>query len=163
MKIIVCKRSWALNFDILEKFNVEFVKNDNSFGKIRVDGSNLCELLRFLKTNPEFALDRLNTIIAVDLGVDANQFELIYDLHSPTTGQSARISILIERNSPFVPSIVEIFKSAYFDECEIFDLFGIIFDKNPNLKRLLMPKSWVGYPLRKDYKQEDARLSWNEG
>lgn len=155
-----------MNFDVLEKFNIEIIQNENSFGKIRVESSHLCDLLHFLKNNAQFSFDRLNTIIAVDLGVEVNKFELIYDLHSVETGQSGRISVLVDRlsgrNSPHTASVVEIFKSAYFDECEIYDLFGITFDKNPNLKRLLMPKGWVGYPLRKDYQQNDERLVWND-
>jgi NADH-quinone oxidoreductase subunit C len=155
-----------LNFDVLENFNIEIIQHNNSFDKIRVDASHLCDLLHFLKNNAQFAFDRLNTIIAVDLGVDINKFELIYDLHSIETGESGRISVLIDKlsgeNLPHTPSVVGIFKSAYFDECEIYDLFGIIFDKNPNLKRLLMPKGWIGYPLRKDYEQKDERLKWSE-
>ena len=66
-----------MNFDILEKFNVEIIKKENSFDKIRVENSKLCDLLHFLKNNAEFDFDRLNTIIAIDLG---DNFELIYDL-----------------------------------------------------------------------------------
>ena len=151
-----------MSFNGLDNFNVEILVSENSFDKLRVDSSNLCELLHFLKNTAEFSFDRLNTIIAVDLGLEAGSFELIYDLHSLELGKSGRISVLVDRNSPHVPSIVEIFKSAYFDECEIFDMFGIVFDKNPNLKRLLMPATWVGYPLRKDYIQADERLAWND-
>lgn len=137
----------------------EIIQRENSFDKIRVQSEKLCELLKSFKDNAEYDFDRLNTIIGIDLG---NNFELIYDLYSTKMGKSGRISVLIDRNSPHVPSIVDIYQSAYFDECEIYDMFGIIFDKNPNLKRLLMPKGWIGYPLRKDYKQEDERLNWNE-
>lgn len=151
-----------MNLDVLEKFDVEIIQHDNSFGKIRVEAAHLCDLLNFLKNNAQFAFDRLNTIIAVDLGLEVNKFELIYDLHSIETGQSGRISVLLDRNSPHIASVVEVFKSAYFDECEIYDLFGIIFDKNPNLKRLMMPKGWIGFPLRKDYQQSDERLAWND-
>jgi len=142
--------------------NFEIIKPENSFEKIRVETNKLFDLLKFLKNSPENDLDRLHTIIAVDLGVETNQFELIYDLRSTKTGKIGRISVLVDRNSPHVPSVVEIYKSAYFDECEIYDMFGMIFDKNPDLKRLLMPKGWIGYPLRKDYKQEDERLVWND-
>lgn len=151
-----------MNFDVLEKFNIEIVRKENSFDKIRVDSSKLFDLLHLLANNAEFDFNRLNTIIAVDLGIEANQFELIYDLHSTDLGTSARVSVLLDRKAPKAPSVVEIFKSAYFDECEIYDMFGINFDKNPNLKRLLMPKGWVGYPLRKDYVQDDERLVWND-
>ena len=148
-----------MSFKDLEQFNAEIVKNENSFDKIRVDSSKLFDLLHFLKNNAEFMFDRLNTIITVDL---KDKFELIYDLHSVETGKTACVSIFVDRTSPKVPSVVEIFKSAYFDECEIFDMFGINFDKNPDLKRLLMPKGWIGYPLRKDYVQSDERLAWND-
>lgn len=148
-----------MNFDVLDKFSIEIIEKQPSFVKIRVAVANLCGLLSFLRDNAQFDFDRLNTIIAVDLG---DSFELIYDLHSVETGQSARISVILDRDAPKTPSVVEIFKSAYFDECEIFDLFGINFDKNPDLKRLLMPKGWIGYPLRKDYQQTDERLAWNK-
>ncbi len=139
--------------------NFDIIKNENSFDKIRVESSNLYDTLSFLKNNAEFNFNRLNTIIAIDLG---DSFELIYDLHSVNTGNMGHVSVIVDRNMPHVASIVDIYKSAYFDECEIYDLFGITFDNNPNLKRLLMPKGWKGYPLRKDYKQDDERLAWSK-
>ena len=152
-----------MDIEVLEKFNIQVINpTENSFGKIRVDKSNMHDLLSFLKNTPEYSFDRLNSIIAIDLGVEANLFELIYDLHSIEIGKMGRISVLIDRNSPILTSVVDIFKSAYFDECEIFDLFGINFDKNPSLKRLMMPTGWQGYPLRKDYVQSDERLAWND-
>lgn len=151
-----------MNFDILENFNIEILRNANSFDKIRVDASNLFDLLHFLANNAEFSFDRLNTIIVVDLGVEANKFELIYDLHSTELGVNARISVIVDREIAKVPSVVEIYKSAYFDECENYDMFGINFDKNPDLKRLYMPKGWIGNPLRKDYVLSDERLAWND-
>lgn len=150
-----------MNFEALEQFNIKVLNEENHFEKIQVESSNLFDLLHFLKNNAEFDFDRLNTIIAIDLGVEAEKIELIYDLASTQTVNKGRISLLLDRNSPHVPSVVQIFKSAYFDECEIFDLFGVIFDKNPDLKRLLMPKGWIGHPLRKDYEQADERLEWN--
>lgn len=153
-----------MNFDVLkERFpDIEIIKKENSFDKIRIENSKLRDLLKFLKNNAQFTFDRLNTIIAADLGVEAALFELIYDLHSVETGDMGRVSVLTDRNAPHVPSVVDIFKSAYFEECEIYDLFGITFDGNPNLKRLLMPKGWIGHPLRKDYELKDERLSWSE-
>lgn len=151
-----------MNFDVLEKFNIEIVKNENCFDKIRIDSTKLFDLLYFLANNAEFLFDRLNTIIAVDLGVEVNKFELIYDLHSVVINKNLRVSVLLDRDVPKVSSVVEIYKSAYFDECENYDMFGIIFDKNPDLKRLYMPKGWIGHPLRKDYVQNDERLAWND-
>lgn len=147
-----------MNIDSLEIINL----GGNSFNKIRINSDELSESLNALKNNAQYDFDRLNTIIAIDLGVEVGSFELIYDLHSTKTGQSGRISVLVDRKALQVTSVVEIYKSAYFDECEIYDLFGIKFDKNPDLKRLLMPKGWIGHPLRKDYVQTDERLVWND-
>ena len=133
-----------------------------SFEKFNVEPFGLIETLNTFKNNAEYDFDRLNTIIAVDLGVESGQIELIYDLYSTNLGSTRRVSVLLDRNAPCVPSIVDIYKSAYFDECEIYDMFGVKFDKNPDLKRLLMPSNWVGHPLRKDYEQSDERLRWNE-
>lgn len=138
------------------------VQAENSFDKFRVEASEIKTALKSLRDDAVYDFDRLNTIIAIDLGVEKNQFELIYDLHSTKTGNVKQISVLIDRNSPKIESVVDIYKSAYFDECEIYDMFGINFDNNPNLKRLLMPKGWIGHPLRKDYEQKDERLVWNE-
>lgn len=130
-----------------------------SFNKTTINPSELHASLSHLKNNAETDFDRLNMIVAID---NKDNFELIYDLYSTNRGETGRVSVLLDRNAPHVASIVDIYKSAYYDECEIYDLFGIIFDKNPNLKRLLMPKGWVGHPLRKDYEQNDERLKWDE-
>lgn len=130
-----------------------------NFDKSLINPQELYAHLSHLKNNAEFDFDRLNMIVAVD---NKENIELIYDLYSTNRAQFERVSVLLDANTPHAQSVVDIYKSAYFDECEIYDLFGVIFDKNPNLKRLLMPKGWVGYPLRKDYEQTDERLVWNE-
>ena len=59
-------------------------------------------------------------------------------------------------------SVTNIFDSAVADEKEIYDLFGIKFIGNSELKRLYMPETWEGHPLKKDYVANDERLDWNE-
>lgn len=130
-----------------------------NFDKTTINPQELHNCLSHMKNNAEYDFDRLNMIVAVD---NKDNIELIYDLYSTNRAQSERVSVFLDAKAPHAQSIVDIYKSAYFDECEIYDLFGVIFDKNPNLKRLLMPKGWVGHPLRKDYEQTDERLVWNE-
>jgi len=148
------------DFDILkEQFpSIEFISEENSFDKIRVNSDNILDLLHVLKAEAEFDFDMLSSFIAVDL---QDNIELIYDLYSTTTNKSVKVFVLIDRNSPKIHSVVDVYKSAYFDECEIFDMLGVEFLGNKNLKRLFMPKEWLGHPLRKDYVQEDTRLAWN--
>ena len=136
---------------LLEKYpEVRIVNN-----KIFVN-DNLYQVLLFLKNCPEFSFDILLSIIAVDY---IEYVELIYLLYSTELNEKIMVYF---NSSHSVPSIVNIYPCAYFDECEIFDLFGVDFLGNKKLKRILMPESWIGHPLRKSYELNDERLSWNE-
>ncbi|MBE9182183.1 NAD(P)H-quinone oxidoreductase subunit J [Oculatella sp. LEGE 06141] len=66
-----------------------------------------------------------------------------------------RIKVFLPRENPTVPSVYWIWKTADWQERESYDMYGIIYEGHPNLKRLLMPEDWVGYPLRKDYISPD--------
>ena len=117
--------------------------------------SNILKILAFIKENYKFNL--LKSITAVDLqelGV-----ELIYNLYSVENEEELLISTLVKKVTESVSSI---FDSAVADEKEIYDLFGIEFNGNKELKRLYLPDDWKGHPLKKDYQENDERLSWNE-
>jgi NAD(P)H-quinone oxidoreductase subunit J len=62
-----------------------------------------------------------------------------------------RLKVFLPRDNPRVPSVYWIWKAADWQERESYDMFGIIYEGHPNLKRILMPEDWVGWPLRKDY------------
>ncbi|MCY7276331.1 MAG: NAD(P)H-quinone oxidoreductase subunit J [Phormidesmis sp. CAN_BIN44] len=66
-----------------------------------------------------------------------------------------RLKVFLPRENPVVPSVYWIWKAADWQERESFDMYGIIYEGHPSLKRLLMPADWVGYPLRKDYISQD--------
>jgi NADH-quinone oxidoreductase subunit C len=61
------------------------------------------------------------------------------------------VKVYCPRENPRVPSVVDVWKAADWHEREAFDMFGIIFDGHPDLRRILCADDWVGYPLRKDY------------
>ena len=70
--------------------------------------------------------------------------------------KEVRLKVFLKRDSDLsIPSLYEIFKGSDWQERETYDMFGINFDDHPNLKRLLMPEDWRGWPLRKDYIQPD--------
>lgn len=142
------------NFSILKaKFsNVDLINES----KVVVN-SELVQVLDYLKNTPEFDFDILTSIIAIDL---TNKIELIYQLMSSETSETLSVSYYTDNYT--APTVTDIYKSANFDECEIFDLFGVEFIGNKNLKRLLMPENWVGHPLLKSYVQNDERLVWND-
>jgi len=66
-----------------------------------------------------------------------------------------RVKVFLPRANPTVPSVYWIWRTADWQERETYDMYGIIFEGHPNLKRILMPEDWVGYPLRKDYVTPD--------
>lgn len=79
-------------------------------------------------------------------------FEVVYHIGTLEKNEIVVLKVRVSKDNPEVPSLVDIFPSANLFERETFDMFGIIFRGHPNLKRLLLPEDWEGYPLRKDYK-----------
>ena len=65
--------------------------------------------------------------------------------------EEIRVKVFVPRDDPRVPSVYWIWKSADFQERESYDMYGIVYEGHPNLKRILMPDDWIGWPLRKDY------------
>ena len=117
--------------------------------------SNLAKTIDFIKNNYHYNL--LKEIVAVDNKVAG--IELIYRLYSIENEEDVLVSITVQDTTE---SVSHIFDSATADEKEIYDLFGIKFIGNKELKRLYMPESWEGHPLKKDYVESDERLKWNE-
>ncbi|MGK7943373.1 MAG: NAD(P)H-quinone oxidoreductase subunit J [Microcystaceae cyanobacterium] len=69
--------------------------------------------------------------------------------------QEVRLKVFVPRDNPVIPSVYWIWKAADWQERESYDMYGIIYDGHPNLKRILMPEDWVGWPMRKDYISPD--------
>ncbi|ADI63544.1 NAD(P)H-quinone oxidoreductase subunit J [Trichormus azollae] len=69
--------------------------------------------------------------------------------------EEVRVKVFLLRDNPTVPSVYWIWKTADWQERESYDMLGIIYEGHPNLKRILMPEDWVGWPLRKDYISPD--------
>jgi NAD(P)H-quinone oxidoreductase subunit J len=72
--------------------------------------------------------------------------------HKP---EEIRVKVFLPRENPVVPSVYWIWKAADWQERETYDMYGIVYEGHPNLKRILMPEDWVGWPLRKDYVSPD--------
>ena len=114
------------------------------------------ELLRTLRD--EFSYDYLVEQTAVDYPKDELRFDLVYVLYSFSRNHRVRVKARLAEGEK-MPSVVSIFAAANWMEREIFDMFGIEFAGHPDLRRILMPDEWEGFPLRKDYGiiQQDSR------
>ncbi len=69
--------------------------------------------------------------------------------------EEVRVKVFLPREDPRCPSVYWIWKTADFQERETYDMYGIVYEGHPNLKRILMPEDWVGWPMRKDYVTPD--------
>ena len=96
----------------------------------------------------DIGFDRLGFVTAVDYG---DEFELVYRLTSRPHTAGAFLKTRISREEPSVESMCDLWEAANWQEREVWDMFGITFAGHPDLRRILLPEEWAGYPLRKDY------------
>jgi NADH-quinone oxidoreductase subunit C len=111
----------------------------------------------FLRTDPELEFSFLSDISPVDRFPMEPRFEINYHLLSLKLTERVRLKIRIRGDDPVAPSVTSIWPGANWHEREAYDLFGIHFTGHPDLRRLLLPDEWEGYPLRKDYPAEGYR------
>lgn len=82
-------------------------------------------------------------------------YHLVKVADNVTDIEEVRLKVFLPRDDPKVPSVYWIWKAADWQERESYDMYGIVYEGHPNLKRLLMPEDWKGWPLRKDYVSPD--------
>src|SRR6516164_2968288 len=115
-------------------------------------------LLSFLKEEVERPYRMLYHLSAVDErvrghrdGQPPSDFTVVYHLLSLERNEYVRIKVALTEGRLSLPSVTRIWPAANWYEREVWDMFGIVFEGHPHLERILMPKSWVGHPLRKDH------------
>ena len=111
------------------------------------------EITKFISEDPDLKLDYLMCLSGVDFN-DGN-LGVIYHLFSLEKRHRIVIKVKVPKDKPEVPSVESIWKTADWHEREAFDLFGIVFLDHPDLRRILLPDDWEGFPLRKDYKVQE--------
>ena len=116
------------------------------------------EVLAFLKNGVPRPYKMLLDLHAMDErlrrhreGLPPSDFTVFYHLLSIDRNSDVRIKVALQGDSPSLPSIHKLYSNANWYEREVWDLFGIVFDGHPNLQRILLPRTWKGHPLRKDY------------
>ena len=96
-------------------------------------------------------------VTAVDWLPSEPRFQITYHIVSMGMKQRVRLVVRLSGDDAAIDSITGVWPSANFYEREIFDLFGVHFGRHPNLRKIMMPEDWQGYPLRKDYPVEGYR------
>ena len=130
------------------------IENSNPQGLI-LNANDLLAVCELLHTNEKYYFDHLSSLSGVDLGVDKNQMEVVYHLYSIPFDHHLALKVVLDREKPEVDSLISIWRGANWHEREAFDLYGIHFKGHPDLRRILLPADWVGYPLRKDYEEHN--------
>ena len=118
---------------------------------ITLPTGELLGVMRALRDHTELQFDLLLTHTAVDYP-DDNRFELIYLLYSTVHGHWLVVTTNVERTQPVVPSVCALWPIAEWQEREAYDLMGVLYDGHPDLRRVFLEDDWVGFPLRKDYR-----------
>lgn len=126
---------------------------------LQIDKQDLLAVCKVLHYHDQLFFDFLQCITGSDNGKNAASLEVIYHIGSIPFNFNLALQVILdypEDNSlPSIPSVSSIWRTANWLERETYDLLGIYFTDHPDLRRILLPADWEGYPLRKDYKVQD--------
>jgi NADH-quinone oxidoreductase subunit C len=120
---------------------------------LRIRRAAIDEVCRFLRDDPALGFNYLSDVTAVDclnLG-RSPRFDVVYHLLSLKYYHRLRLKVGVPEEDPRIASVVGVWPTANWHERETYDMFGIVFDGHPDLRRILMADDWEGYPLRKDF------------
>lgn len=127
---------------------------------ILIDRDHALETLTALRDHGALQFALLADVTALDRLPATPRFEVVYHLvclgeafaaGAPAPARRLRVKVQVPGDDARLTSVVSIYPGANWPEREVFDLFGIIFEHHPDLRRILTPEDWTGYPLRKDY------------
>jgi NADH-quinone oxidoreductase subunit C len=106
---------------------------------------------RALRDRSDLSFDCLIELTAIDFWPREPRFEVMYILLSIAHRHRLRMKVRLSGDAARLASVTSVWPAANWLEREVWDLFGIVFEGHPDLRRLLMPEDWEGHPLRKDY------------
>jgi NADH-quinone oxidoreductase subunit C len=142
------------------KFGADVITGEETGGlqpALLMAPARITDVCLELRNNPGTYFDFLSCLTGVDYGIEAGMFGVVYHLASIPYQTQLTLKISIENSRdmndlPVFPSITSVYRSADWHEREAYDLLGIYFEGHPDLRRILLPDDWEGFPLRKDYK-----------
>ena len=129
------------------------VKSFREETTITVTRKDILEICRFLYSDPDLQYHFLTDLCGVDYFPQTPRFEVVYLLYSFKNNERLRVKIRAGENES-VASVESIWKAANWMEREAYDLFGILFENHPDLRRILLWDGYEGHPLRKDFPVE---------
>ena len=128
--------------------NVRIFRNEITIDVAKDDIVKICA---FLKDDSDCQFNYCADICGADAYTPERRFEVVYNLLSLELGHRIRIKVYIDENDLHCPSVTSVWEGAEWPERETFDMYGIHFDGNMDLRRMYMPEEFQYYPLRKDF------------
>ena len=121
------------------------------FAKIKTE--MIKEVCQFMHDDEELNFDYLMCLSGIDYG--KGLLGVVYNLSSIKHKHKFTLKVEVTAETPDLPSVESIWKTANWHEREAYDMFGINFDGHPDLRRILLPDDWEGHPLKKDYQVQE--------
>jgi len=136
---------------------IEAIKFDREEMSITIVRESLRDACALLRDDPACPFNYCADVTCVDWYPSEPRFEVIYHLLSIPKKERVRLKVRLAEDAPTVESITPLWPGANFFEREVYDLFGVRFTGHPYLRRIQMPETWEGHPLRKNYPVEGYR------
>lgn len=119
---------------------------------LTTQSEDLTEMAERLRDDPELRFDHLSCVAAVDY---LDHFVVVYQLFSSKKDHRLTVKVPISREEPEIPSVIGVWATADWQEREQHEMFGIVFEGHPNLKPLLLTDDFPGFPMRRDFPNEN--------
>ena len=138
-----------------EKFPEEVVEASEFRGDttVVVKPGRIIDICKTLRDDSSVSFKYLSVIAAIDYHPQSPRFAVVYNLYSHRYHDRITLKAFLDDTAPVIDSVTSVWSTADWHEREAYDLMGIKFKGHPNLKRILLPQDWKGFPLRKEYPQ----------
>ncbi len=138
---------------ILENYPNEIINTDEE-NIVRLKPDKWFEIANWLKTDSSLLFDSLQCQMGIDIG--ENNLDSRYNLHSMILNHYLEIRIKVSRENAKIPSVEQVWRIADWFERETYDMLGIEYIGHRDMRRILLPDDWEGWPLRKDYQEQET-------
>lgn len=128
---------------------------------VTIKKESLLDIAKFIQREPGLNFEYLQDLCGADyLGKKVPRFEVVYQLYSIKYRHMLRLKAPVAEDDCRIKSVTSIWQGAGWHERECYDMYGIVFDGHPDLRRILLPEDWEGFPLRKDYPVQGPDKEW---
>jgi NADH-quinone oxidoreductase subunit C len=142
---------------IVEKLRAAFTDAIEIVGEFRgeltivVKKSRIVQICQFLRDDAELRFDSIRDVCGADYYRPVDRFEVVYNIVSVPNKFRLRLKVRVDEADLHVPSVTGVWKGADWAERETYDMYGILFDGHPDLRRIYMPEEFEYFPLRKEF------------